>query len=72
MYHALHGIYRREWLKAGRPTPLVVSKARYEIGLTSWEVLWRESPNSCTPIAEYETHAEALAGAIKLIKGKQK
>ncbi len=62
-------IYRAEWITAGRPLPLEVSRSRYDDDIVSWEVLYWESQDvdgtGCqTPIAEFTTWREAQDWAL--------
>lgn len=58
-------LYRAQWEAAGRPLPLQVSRSRYDDSIVSWEVLWGETPNCDSPIAEFTTWDEALRWAIE-------
>lgn len=58
-----------EWVAAGRPLPLEVSRSRYDDTTVSWEVLYPETPwdgngGRSTPIAEFPTWQEANEWAV--------
>lgn len=60
--------YREEWIRAGSPVPLVVSRSRYDDETRSWEVSWHErlwdgKGGSSAPIAEFDNWDEAQAWA---------
>lgn len=61
---------RAQWIAAGRPLPLEVSRAKYDLPFPrSWEVLYIDSvyngnSGSSTPIAEFTEWSEAQEWAL--------
>jgi hypothetical protein len=51
----IHKQYWGEWIHAGQPLPLVVSRSRYDDVTVSWEVLWEDRKWCWSPIAEFPT-----------------
>ena len=59
-----------EWIEAGRPLPLVVSRARYDTPFPrSWEVLYYDTPEGGqAPIAEFTEWQEAQNWAARMAR----
>lgn len=56
--------HRADWVAAGRPFPIEVSRSGYDDDVVSWEVLWHASlwdgrSGFDAPIAEFDTWREA-------------